>query len=310
MKKISVGIITYMRPIGLEKILRSFKSQILKNIDLSIIVVDNDATGENEKIIDKLNSEGYPYELKFFVEETRGIVSARNRTVKEFLKTDSESMIFVDDDEWPVKNDWIEKLVEVQDSHNADIVYSDVYIIPETDNLKWVKAAYTSNDYGSTVLPTRVFYTNNLLVKREVYEDINPPFDMRFTLTGSEDVHFSIKANNRGYKAFYTPDAPVEEIFPMSRSTLKWFFLRGYRTGEGSTRANMYERKSLFSFGGHVIYKFVGRFIRAIQMLIKALFTFNKAYLARACNYIGATIGTITGLFGWQYNEYNNIHGK
>jgi glycosyltransferase involved in cell wall biosynthesis len=310
MKKVSIGIITYMRPIGLKKILSSFTSQILEDIELSIIVIDNDGTGENKKVIDELLLENYPYKIDFFIEETRGIVSARNRTVKEFLKTDDESMIFVDDDEWPVHNDWIKKLVEVQESHNADIVYSDVYIIPQTDKIKWVKEAYTSNDYGNKILATKVFYTNNLLVKREVYEDINPPFAMPFSLTGSEDVHFSIKAINRGYKAYYTPYAPVEEIFPITRATLKWFFLRGYRTGEGTTRANMYEQKNIGSFIAHVIYKFLGRFVRGIQMFIKSLFTFKKAYLARGCTYMGATIGTIAGLLGWQYNEYNNIHGK
>jgi glycosyltransferase involved in cell wall biosynthesis len=310
MKKITVGIITYMRPIGLEKILLSLKTQSLENIDLSVIVVDNDATGENQKVIDKLNSENYPFKLELYVEKTRGIVAARNRTVSEFLKTDAESMIFVDDDEWPVNSNWIEKLVEVQDNYNCDIVYSDVYILPETDKIEWVKTAYRSNGYGDKIVPTKDFFTNNLLIKREVYEDLHPAFDMRFAMTGSSDMHFCLKANNRGYKAYYTPEAPVEEIFPTSRATLKWFFLRGYRTGEGSTRSNMYESKSLLSLSGYLVYKFAGRFVRAIQMLLKSLFKLDKGYLAKSCNYIGATIGTVTGLFGWKYNEYNKIHGK
>jgi len=310
MKKISVGIITYMRPIGLEKILRSFKSLSLENIDLSIIIADNDATGENQKVIDKLKDEGYPFKLELFVERTRGIVAARNRAVSEFLKTDSESLIFADDDEWPVNNDWIKKLLEVERDYGADIVYSDVNIIPETDKIDWVKTAYRSNSNGESIRPTKNFFTGNLFVKRHVYEELNPPFDSRFAMTGSSDLHFCLKANKKGYKAYYTPYAAVEEIFPESRATLKWFFLRGYRTGEGSTRANIYESASFLSLSRYIIYKFLGRFVRAIQMFIKALFTFNKGYLAKGCNYIGATVGTVTGLFGWKYNEYNVIHGE
>jgi glycosyltransferase involved in cell wall biosynthesis len=310
MKKISIGIITYMRPIGLEKILVSFKSQSLKNIDLSVIVVDNDATGENQKVIDKLKDEGYPFKLELFVETTRGIVAARNRAVSEFLKTDAESMIFADDDEWPINNNWIEKLLEVSEDYDTDIVYSDVNIIPETDEINWVKTAHRSNGNGSSIRPTKNFFTGNLFVKRHVYEDMYPPFDSRFAMTGSSDMHFCLKVNNRGYKAYYTPEAAVEEIFPASRATLKWFFLRGYRTGEGSTRSNVYESTSLLSLSKYIVYKFLGRFVRAIQMFIKSLLTLDKGYLAKGCNYTGATIGTITGLFGWKYNEYNKIHGK
>jgi len=310
MKKISLGIITYMRPIGLEKILRSFKSQSLENIDLSIIVADNDATGENQKVIDKLKEEGYPFKLELFVEKTRGIVAARNRAVSEFLKTDSESMIFADDDEWPVNDNWIEKLLEVERDYDADIVYSDVNIIPETESINWVKTAYRSNSNGESIRPTKNFFTGNLFVRRHVYEDLNPPFDSRFAMTGSSDLHFCLKANNKNYKAYYTPYAAVEEIFPKSRATLKWFFLRGYRTGEGSTRANIYESTSLFSLSKYIIYKLLGRFVRAIQMFFMALFTFDKGYIAKGFNYLGATVGTVTGLFGLKYNEYNKIHGK
>ena len=309
MKKITIGIITYMRPIGLEKILRSFKSQKLDNIDLSIIVVDNDATGENQKVINKLKDEGYPFKLDIFVETKRGIVAARNRTVSEFLKTDAESMIFVDDDEWPVHDDWVMKLIEVEEEYNADIVYSDVFVIPETDKISWAKKAFSSNDNGDIIRPTKSFYTGNLLVKRHVYETLNPPFDKRFAMTGSSDLHFCIKANNKGFKAYYTPEAPMEEIFPTTRATLKWFFLRGYRTGEGSTRANMYEGKIL-SVYFYIIFLFAGRFVRAIQMFIQSLLTFDKGYLAKGITYVGATIGTVTGLFGLKYNEYNTIHGK
>jgi len=309
MKKISVGIITYMRPIGLEKILSSLKSQRLENIELSVIVVDNDATGENQKVIDKLKEDGYPFKLELFVETKRGIVAARNRTVSEFLATDAESMIFVDDDEWPVDTNWIEKLVEVEDKYNADIVYSGISILPENDKISWAKTAYRSNSDGDTVRPIKEYFTNNLLVKRNVYEELNPPFDERFAMTGSSDLHFCIKANNMGFKAYYTPEAIVEEIFPETRATLKWFFLRGYRTGEGSTRANIYEGKNL-SVSFYILFLFVGRFVRSIQMLIKSIFKLDKGYLAKSITYIGATIGTVTGLFGLQYNEYNTIHGK
>jgi hypothetical protein len=128
-------------------------------------------------------------------------------------------------------------------------------------------------------------------------------------MTGSSDLHFSIKANNSGFKAYFTPDAIVEEIFPTTRATLKWFFLRGYRTGEGSTRANMYEGKTLPTLG-YIFYKFIGRIVRALQMFGKLIMTLDKGYFYKGITYLAAAIGTITGFFGLQYNEYDVIHGK
>jgi len=309
MQKICIAIITYKRPLGLKKLLNILKLQELNNNILSIIVVDNDATGKNTDIVEELKKDNYPFELNLFVEKKRGIVAARNRTVEEFLKTDIEYFIFIDDDEWPVSNDWVLKLIEAQEMTNADIVYSDVYIIPESEEIAWAKDAFRVQNSESNIVSIKKYFTNNLLIMRKVLENMHPLFDERFAMTGSSDLHFSIKANNLGYKAYYTPYAPVEEVFPLSRATYKWFFLRGYRIGDGSVRANIYEGTFPKIFF-HIIILILGRFIRTFQMFFKSLFTFQKSYFLRGIIYLGAFIGSITGLFGLKYNEYKNTHGE
>lgn len=309
MQKICIAIITYKRPLGLKKLLNTLKLQELNNNILSIIVVDNDATGKNTDIVEELKKDNYPFELNLFVEKKRGIVAARNRAVEEFLKTDIEYFIFIDDDEWPVGNDWVLKLIEAQQMTNADIVYSDVSVIPETEEIAWTKDAFRVQGYGSNIVPIKKYFTNNLLIMRKVLEDMHPLFDERFAMTGSADLHFSIKANNLGYKAYYTPYAPVEEMFPLSRATYKWFFLRGYRIGDGSVRANIYEGK-FPKIIIHIVILILGRFVRALQMVFKSIFTFKKSYFLLGIIYFGAFIGSIFGLFGLKYNEYNNTHGN
>ena len=309
MQKICIAIITYKRPLGLKKLLNILKLQELNNNILSIIVVDNDATGKNTDVVEELKKDNYPFELNLFVENKRGIVAARNRTVEEFLKTDIEYFIFIDDDEWPVSNDWVLKLIEAQVMTNADIVYSDVSIIPESEEITWAKDAFRVQNNEINIVPIKKYFTNNLLIMRKVLENMHPLFDERFAMTGSSDLHFSIKANNLGYKAYYTPYAAVEEVFPLSRATYKWFFLRGYRIGDGSVRANIYEGtfpKILI----HIIILILGRFVRALEMFFKSLITFQKSYLLRGIMYFGASIGSIAGLFGLKYNEYNNTHGE
>jgi len=309
MKHICIAIITYKRPLGLRKLLNTLTSQEQGGITLSIIVVDNDATGKNTEVIEDLKKDDYPFELDLFVENKRGIVAARNRAIEEFLNTELECLIFIDDDEWPVKNNWIAELLSAQEKTNADIVYSDVHIIPESEDLNWAKKAFEIKSISEDIVPIKKYYTNNLLISRHVCEKMHPLFDERFAMTGSSDLHFSIKANNLGYKAYYTPHAPVEEVFHSSRANVKWFFLRGYRIGEGSVRAHIYEGDFPKVYV-HIAILILGRFARSIQMLVKSIIFFNKSYLVRSVSYLGSFIGSITGLFGLKYNEYSTIHGK
>lgn len=306
MQKITIGIITFKRPQGLKKLLNSLAKQETDK-SISIIVVDNDKKNE-AKIITESLGEKYPIDINVFTESIRGVVAARNKVIVEFLKTDSEALIFIDDDEWPVNSNWIEKLVETQEAFAADAVCSDVNIIPETNQIDWVQnVLLRSRDKRVSLI--KDFFTGNLLLMRKVLEDINPAFDERFATTGSEDLHFSIKFNHLDYKAYYTPEAPLQEIFYTSQANLKWFFLRGYRTGESSTRANIYEGK-FPSVHMYILYKFFGRLIKALYTIGKSLIFLNKGYLARGLFYVGSTLGTPAGFFDLKYNEYNTVHGK
>jgi succinoglycan biosynthesis protein ExoM len=307
MPKVCIAIITYKRPKGLEKLLDALKSQQTEGLDIKIFVVDNDCTGENSKVIGSM-SHSYPYQLKLVEESQRGIVSARNRAVDEFLKSDAEVLVFIDDDEWPVSNDWLMRLVDTQKEESCDIVYSDVYIVPESKKVRWVQDAFRIKKEKKEVAETTKFYTNNLLISRNVLEEISPAFDERFALTGSSDLHFAVKCTKSGFIAVHTPFAPVQEIFPDSRATLKWFFLRGYRSGEGATRANIYEGEfpvihlKCIGMGG-------ARFIYALWQFIKAGILLNKGILANAIFRLGASLGTFGGFLNLKYHEYKVTHG-
>jgi succinoglycan biosynthesis protein ExoM len=276
-------------------------------MDVGVLVVDNDCTGENSKVIGSLPS-GYPYQLKLVEEPQRGIVSARNRAVDEFLKSDAEVLVFIDDDEWPVSNDWLMTLVNTQREESCEIVYSDVYTVPESKKIKWVEDAFRINKQKREVSEIKKFYTNNLLITRKVLEEVSPVFDERFAMTGSSDLHFAVKCIKSGFRAVHTPFAPVQEIFPASKATFKWFFLRGYRSGEGATRANIYEGEfpithlKCIGMGG-------ARFIYALWQFIKAGILLNKGMLANAIFRLGASLGTFGGFLNLKYHEYKVTHG-
>lgn len=307
MTKIYIAIITYQRPVGLCKLLLALKTQCVDGIEVSVLVVDNDCTGANSKIVNSLLLE-YPFGLILVEEPKQGIVAARNRAVNEFLKSDSEILVFIDDDEWPVNDDWLISLRVIQEATACDIVYSDVYTIPETRQIQWVETALRPKRNNKSISGIKKFYTNNLLVTRKVLEKVVPAFDGRFALTGSSDLHFSIKCVHAGFQAIYTPFSPVQEIFPTSKATMKWFFLRGYRSGEGATRANIYEG----TFPGTYI-RCMGmggvRFLYGMWQLIKAIIMLDKSLLANSLLRLGSSIGTFAGFFNLSYNEYRTSHG-
>lgn len=307
MLKVYISVITYKRPQGLKKLLSALKLQQIKSLDVSVLIIDNDCTGKNTEVVSSFLGD-YPFKLMLVEEPKRGIVAARNRAVDEFLNSDADELVFIDDDEWPVNNDWLVRLQETKDKYKCSIVYSDVHVIPENTKISWVEKAFRPKKRKKDIVEISKFYTGNLLIVREVLERISPAFDERFSMTGSSDIHFAVKCIQAGFLAIYTPFAPVEEIFPESKATFKWFFLRGYRSGEGETRAYLYEGSfpsthiKLTGMGG-------ARFLYAIGQFLKACFTFNKSTLANAFLRLGSSIGTFGGFFNLQYDEYEKTHG-
>ncbi|MDQ4139919.1 MAG: glycosyltransferase family 2 protein, partial [Bacteroidota bacterium] len=202
--KVLIAIITYKRPKGLKRLLEALQQQELSNgIQAEILIVDNDCTGVNLKVIDELTPTA-TIKLTLVEESEKGIVSARNKAVEYFLQTSFQALVFIDDDEWPSAANWIQTLVNTQKQTLADIVTSHVQVKAENSSEKWVEKVL---DFGrhlkKDVEPTNRFYTNNLLILRRVLETIVPAFDIRFAFTGSSDLHFCIKCQQAGFKAIY-----------------------------------------------------------------------------------------------------------
>jgi succinoglycan biosynthesis protein ExoM len=154
------------------------------------------------------------------------------------------------------------------------------------------------------------FYTNNLLLSRNVLQIIKPAFNLEFNETGSEDLHFSIKCSKYGFKALYTNKAPVRQLFFESRSNLKWFFMRGYRCGLGSTKAYLLEGDSfIYSVFISVLYSFL-RGCRAFFTLFLSAIFFDKGLFMSGVSRLGSSIGSFLGVFGFNYYEYKGIHGS
>lgn len=303
-----IAIITYKRPLWVGRLLESLINQKFRqSSNIKILVVDNGCDDKTKSTVEEIRKKS-TIDILYETESIQGIVSARNKCVEIFLETNFENIIFIDDDEWPEDKYWAQTLLDKKSFYSADIATSHVVSVGEFGVPEWAtKLIYGKNLYKDGDI-VKVFYTNNLLLSRSVLQRIRPAFDLRFAKTGASDYHFALKCSKNGFKAVYV-DAPVNEEFPKSRATIPWFIKRGFRSGVGFTRAHLYE-ENLFVAIGKSIFMSLLRFSRGIIYLSIGSFSFNKLKIVNGLFRVSSAIGTIFGLFGVRYNEYNKIHGK
>lgn len=307
-RKATIAIITCRRPKWLQRLLEALiKQKVDSDTELDILVVDNAGEEAVEDVVSQVMAVS-SYQIKYFYEAQPGIVFARNRCVTEFLKTSSQNLFFIDDDEWPESNDWAQNLLDKQREYQVDIITSHVISVGEESTPQWaIKLIYGKNQFKEADLAP-VFYTNNLLLSRKTLETVTPAFDKRFAMTGASDYHFALKCKKAGFISRYTV-APVLEEFPQSRATVKWFLKRGFRSGIGFTRSHLFEESLLkaifrcFTMAGV-------RFLRGIGYFLLGVITINKTTIVDGLFRICSSVGTIAGFFGFKHNEYDTIHGQ
>lgn len=307
--QILIAIITYKRPKGLNRLLTCLTHQnIPSDITLSICVVDNDLTSKNKKIISKFANSFFS--IAYIKEHKRGIVYARNCAVKFFIKSNNSALIFIDDDEWPDQDNWVSNYVNIYRKTMSPIITGAVITIPEEKKSMWIKNAIgTSFSKTKHLQPIKKFYTNNLFLHRCVLEKVQPAFDNRFQMTGSSDLHFSKKCQLASFMAVYANNVVVNELFPKTRSTVLWFVRRGFRNGSGASRACLIEDQSVLSYL-YCVYIGVLRSVRGFYTCFKGLLQLNKGIFVNGLMRISSGIGSLVGIFGISYQEYQQTHGQ
>ena len=100
---IDVCVLTYKRPVLLEKLLLHLMKQLTLDLfSYSIIVVDNDANQTASALTKRLSKQS-PVNISYWCEPNQNIALARNAAV---LRSTGDYIAFIDDDEIPAK-DWL-----------------------------------------------------------------------------------------------------------------------------------------------------------------------------------------------------------
>jgi succinoglycan biosynthesis protein ExoM len=306
--RVAVCVATFRRPAGLERLLHGLEGLAFAGEapSLEIVVVDNDPEQSARATCEALRP-GLRWPLRYEPEPRRGISHARNRAVAA-SRSWADFVAFIDDDEAP-EPDWIEQLLRVQASYDADVVCGPVIRHFESEPPEWVKKGgfFVDARYPTgTDIPDPA--TNNVLIRTAVFGESDEPFDLRFGLTGGEDTHFFLRLGRAGRKMVWADEARVNEWVPVSRASGKWVLQRVYRT---SNTWSICERElhPTFRAAGMRVAKGMARIAYGLAIL-PVSWLFGRHMVVKSLWYVCWGAGNITGLMGLKFHEYRVVHGK
>jgi glycosyltransferase involved in cell wall biosynthesis len=308
--RVAVCVITYRRPEGLKRLLNGLNGLVFEKNplpDLEVIVVDNDPTG-SAKALCEVAEPNLRWPLKYRVEPRRGIPYARNRAIAS-AGSEMDCVAFVDDDEVPLPS-WMDELLYVQHSYDADVVYGAVLPYFEEDVPAWiVKGRFFEHPFVrsqySTGHPLELADTNNVLLRTRVFGRMDKLFDERFALTGGSDTHFFMRVFRAGYRIVWAVDAQVHDWVPENRANARWILQRAYRLGNTRSLCELDLEPPVAGRAVPVI-KGVARIAQGIVLIPVSLALGRHAFVG-ALHKICYGAGRLAGVLGVQYEEYRRF---
>jgi len=211
--RISVVIPTYNRKAMLLKCLRALAAQTILPQEFEVIVADDGSTDGTGEMIE---SERFPFGLKYFRQQNTGPGSARNEGVR---RADGELVLFIGDDILADERLLEEHLV----AHAARTEPGAAVLghidweksLPRTAVMDYV-CGESSLQFAYAFIPSlerldyRFFYTSNVSVRRQFLFDAaadGVAFDPDFRYAAFEDSEFAYRLEKRGLDLRYAGKA-------------------------------------------------------------------------------------------------------
>lgn len=193
-------------------------------VSVSVLVIDNDpAESARDLILKSFPTIGY------VAEPVPGIAAARNRALQE--ASDSDLLIFIDDDERPQQG-WLPPLIETWRASGAAAVPGRVVPHYETAPDPWILSGrFFDRPQRATGTRMPSAAAGNLLLDLHQLRQSGLLFEEPFGATGGEDSLLGYRLVGAGRKIVWCAESVVEDLVPTERLTRRWVLQRAYSQG-------------------------------------------------------------------------------
>jgi glycosyltransferase involved in cell wall biosynthesis len=227
---VSVCICTFRRPEMLATLLEALRSQDTRGeLTYSVVVADNDAEETARAVVEEFRN-GWPVETVYCVEARQNIALARNKAVEH---ASGEFIAFLDDDEFP-QPDWLHRMwTACRTLETAGVLGPIRPHFAEVPPSWIIKGRLCERPEHRTGRPMdwEECRTGNVLLRRRVLEDLQPPFNPEFP-NGGEDKDFFLRAMQQGHVFAWCNEGVVYEAVPPARWSRRVILRRALLRGK------------------------------------------------------------------------------
>ena len=228
---ICVCICTYKRQQLLRRLLAELGNQKTDELfTFSLVVVDNDLLASSRSVVDEFVSQS-SIPATYCVEPRQNIALARNKAIASAC---GDFVAFIDDDETPT-NSWLLTLFNALHHYQVDGVLGPVKPQFDVTPPAWVVQGkfYDRPSYPTGfVIDWRKGRTGNVLLKRSLFEGLNPVFRPEFRTGEDQDLFRRLIA--RGGVFIWCHEAMAYEAVPATRWSRKFMLKRALLRGATS----------------------------------------------------------------------------
>jgi len=298
-ESVIICIPTFKRPKMLKRLLDAI-ALLKTQAQISVLVADNDA--ESHAGFDLCHTlTGYPWPLTAVIAQKRGIAQVRNTLIEHALKTDTQFIAMIDDDEWP-DSQWIDQFLIAARSTNADILQGSILF-------GCGEAADGHGDIRRPTGPVAMLQgAGNLLIRRAVLEEMPAPwFDPQFALSGGEDRDFFIRLEQAGKRFAWSDEARAYGDIPETRANLEWLLRRAYSVGNSDMLVLLKHHPSPLRLAIESLKIMASLLLSPLAAVILAASPNRRAIPLQK---LFRAAGKLSAMAGRRYNEYAVIHGE
>jgi len=231
---ISIILLTFKRPVGLRKALKSLAGQQAGGASIEIIVADNDPAGSARKFTDYFANQ-CRLPVHYVHVPDPGVANARNAAL---AAARGHYLAFLDDDQIAGEN-WLETLIAQAEHFSACMVFCPTY--PQSGLNTRHKAELLKfferdiHHSGSKVVDTFFGCGNSLLDLRKCTLP-SPAFCPTTNDTGGEDDKLFSELRRQGGRIVWTGQTHVLEDVDDKRMTRQYVQKRSFAYGQGPSR--------------------------------------------------------------------------